>query len=154
MNIGIIVYSGTGHTLSVAERLRDKLAAADHAVTLERVRAAGSVMPGATNVPLEVAPDVEPYDGIVFGSPVQGGIPAPPMLTYMEGLPSLLGKQVVCLATGVFPADWGRNQTIAKMQEICEAKGAMVIAWGSVGWWSLRRGRQITDVVDDLSLAF
>lgn len=37
MNIGIIVYSISGHTLSVAAKLGEKLSAAGHAVTLERL---------------------------------------------------------------------------------------------------------------------
>jgi len=37
MNIGIIVYSWSGNTLSVAEKLQEKLSAAGHSVALEQV---------------------------------------------------------------------------------------------------------------------
>ena len=88
MNIGLIVYSRTGHTLSVAARLGEALSVAGHAVKLEQVEAAGPVRPGATNVPLKTAPQIERYEALVFGTPVQGGTPAPPMATYLDQLPS------------------------------------------------------------------
>ena len=43
MNIGLIVYSLSGNTLSVAMKLTEKLSAAGHAVTLERVETVGPV---------------------------------------------------------------------------------------------------------------
>jgi hypothetical protein len=61
------------------------------------------------------------------------------------------GKRVACLVTGVFPAGWGRNQTLAQMAETCASKGAAVCGSGSVGWWSLGRRRQITEAVDSLT---
>ena len=154
MNIGVIVYSRTGHTLSVAKALGEKLAAAGHAVTLEQVEAAGPVRPGATNVQIRTQPAIDGYEGLVFGSPVMGGTPSPPMAGYLEQIASLGGKTVACLATGVFPAGWGRNQTLARMQEVCESKGATVCGSGSVGWLSFRRKQQIAEVVDGLSALF
>ena len=41
MNIGIIVYSQTGNTLSVAKKLEEKLSLAGHSATLEQVKAIG-----------------------------------------------------------------------------------------------------------------
>lgn len=41
MNIGMIVYSRTGNTLSVAEKLEARLSAAGHAVTLKRLAVVG-----------------------------------------------------------------------------------------------------------------
>lgn len=155
MNIGIMVYSRSGHTLSVAEKLRDRLAGDGHAVRLEEVKAPpGPPQPGRTDVPLETVPQIDAYDALVIGCPVWGGIPASPMAAYLEQLPTLAGKQVLCLATGVFPAGWGRNQCLARLEAICEHKGAAVVGSGSVGWLSLRRGRQIARVVADLSAAF
>ena len=151
MNVGIIVYSQTGHTLSVAVKLQEALSAAGHAVNLEQVKTAGPVRPGAANVTLETQPEIDRYDALVFGSPVHGGVPAPAMASYLEQIASLQGKKVACLVTGVFPAGWGRNQTIAQMVKICESKGATVCGSGSVGWWSLGRRRQIAAVVDDLA---
>ena len=154
MNIGIIVYSHTGHTLSVAMKLKEKLSAARHMVTLEQVQTTEPVKPGATSVDLKTKPAIDTYDALVFGAPVWGGVPAPPMTSYLEQITSLQGKKVACLVTGIFPSGWGRNQTIARMKDVCESKGATVCGSGSVGWWSLGRKRQISKVVDSLSELF
>jgi flavodoxin len=154
MDIGIIVYSRTGHTLSVAEKLKEALSTSGHTVDLEQVEIVGPARLGATDVTLSTRPEIDAYDALVFASPVQGGTPAPPMVSYLEQVPSLKGKQVACLVTGVFPARWGRNQTIAQMVEVCESKGATVCGSGSVAWWSLSRRRQIAEVVDSLSRSF
>ena len=154
MNIGIVVYSHTGHTLSVARKLEQKLSAAGHVVTLEQVETAGPVSLSATSVELKTKPAVDTYDGLVFGTPVRGGVLAAPMMSYLEQVASLEDKKIVCLVTGFFPAGWGRNQTVAQMKELCESKGATVCGTGSVGWFSLRRKRQISQVVDSLSALF
>ena len=154
MKIGLVVYSRTGHTLLVANKLQEKLSAAGHTVTLERLETVGPVGMGDTGVELKARPSVDAYDGLVFGSPVHGALPAPPMVSYLEQLASLEGKQVACLVTGFFPPGWGRNQAIARMKEVCESRGATVCGSGSVGWLSLRRGRQIAEVVDRLRALF
>jgi NAD(P)H dehydrogenase (quinone) len=154
MNIGIIVYSRTGHTLSVAMKLKEKLSVAGHTVNLERVEVVGPDELGATDVQLKTKPETDPYDALVFGSPVRGGIMPPAMTTYLEQVASLQGKKVVCLVTHFFPKKWGANQTINQMIEICESKGATVCGTGDVGWPRLRQTRQIAGVVDCLSRLF
>jgi flavodoxin len=154
MNVGIIVYSQFGHTLSVAVRLQEALSAAGHRVNLEQIEPVGPVSPAATNVPLKTRPAIEGYDALVFGASVRGGVPAPPMVSYLEQIASLHGLQVACLVTGFFPPGLGRNQTLARMQELCEVKGATVCGSASVGWFSLRRRQQIAGVVRDLGRLF
>jgi flavodoxin len=154
MEIGIVVYSHTGHTLSVAVKLKEKLSAAGHAVTLEQVEPAGPVSLSARHAELKTKPEIDAYDALVFGSPAWGGVPAAPMTSYLAQVSSLQGKKVVCLVTGLFPPGWGRNQTSAQMQAICKAKGATVCGSGSVGWLSLSRKRQVARVVDRLAHLF
>jgi flavodoxin len=150
MNIGIIVYSQTGHTLSVATQLKEKLSADGHVVKLERVEASGPTKPGATST----KPDINAYDALVLGSPVQGGTMPPAMTSYLEQVTPLQGKRVVCLVTHLFPPGVGANQTLKQMIEICESKGATVCGSGNVGWPRLGLKRQIADVVDSLSRLF
>lgn len=151
VKIGIIVYSMTGHTLSVATRLQEALSAAGHDVHLEPLRVAGPVSLGAADAPLETVPEIAPYDALVLACPVRGGMPAPPMASFLEQITSLEEKRVACLVTGVFPAGWGRNQTLAQVAETCASKGAAVCGSASVWWWSLRRRKQIAAAVDDLA---
>jgi NAD(P)H dehydrogenase (quinone) len=154
MNIGIIVYSRTGHTLSVATKLKERLSTAGHVVNLEQVEIVGPERPGVTDVQFKTRPKVDTYDDLVFGSPVRGGMMPPPMTSYLEQVTSLQGKKVVCLVTHFFPKKWGANQTISQMIEICESKGATVCGAGDVGWPRLRQTRQIVEVVDRLSRLF
>jgi multimeric flavodoxin WrbA len=154
MNVGIIVYSQTGHTLAVSERLQKAMSAAGHSVGLERLEIVGPAGLHPVGVPLKTKPEIAPYEALVFCTPVQGGEPAPPMAAYLEQLSSLQGKQVACLVTGFFPAGWGRNQTIAQMRATCESKGATVLGSGSVGWLSFSRGRQIAKLVAELGGLF
>jgi len=154
MNIGIVVHSQTGHTLSVAGKLKERLLEAGHAVTLEQVEPSGPAKPGAENVQLKTKPEVDAYDALVFGCPVWGGTMSSAMTSYLEQATSLQGKKVACLVTHFFPRGWGGNQTISQMKEVCESKGATVCGSGSVSWFPLSRKRRIAEVVDDLSGLF
>ena len=151
MNIGIIVYSRTKHTLSVAMQLKKALSAAGHAVNLEQVEIFEPDKPGVAVVQLKTRPETAPYDGLVFASPVRGGAMPPAMSSYLEQITSLQGKKVVCLVTHFFPPEWGANQTLNQMKEICESKGATIYGSGEVGWPRMGLKRRIADVVDSLS---
>jgi multimeric flavodoxin WrbA len=154
MKIGIIVYSHTGHTLSVARKLQQRLASDGHAVTLEQLHIAGPVNLSATTAPLKNRPPVNSYDALLFGSPVNGGRMSAAMNSYLEQVPSLRGRQVALLLTHFFPKGWGANQTIAQMTEVCRSKGAQVCGSGNVRWTSLRRRRQIAGAIDSLASCF
>lgn len=154
MNIGIIVYSLSGHTLSVAEKVKTNLSAAGHAVTLKHIEIEGPVKPANETAPLKSIPAVEPYDALIFATPVRGGVLPPPVQRYFEQIGTLSGKQVAILVTGFFPYKWGRMQVIAQMGETLAGKGVQVCAIGHVGWFSLKRGAQIKAAVEHLNSCF
>lgn len=154
MNIGIIVYSQSGHTLSVATELQEALSTAGYSVDLNRVIAVGKPRSGDTDVPLETIPEINAYDALVFGCPVWGGTPASPMGGYLEQVISLQGKAVAVLVTGAFPAGVGRNLAVAQLKATCESKGATVCGMASVGWWSLRRKKRVAEAVGELVTSF
>ena len=151
MNIGIVVHSKTGHTLSLAGKLKERLLAAGHGVTLEQVEPAGPAKPGAANVPLKTKPEIDSYEALVLGCPVWGGVMSSAMTSYLEQVTSLQGKQVACMVTHIFPPGLGASQTIRQMKEVCESKGAIVCGSGSVSWFPLGRKRRIAEVVDNLT---
>lgn len=154
MNIGIIVYSQTGNTYSVALRLKEQLAAAGHTVTLERIEVIGEVTPGKP-VQFKTLPDVGPYDALIFGAPVHAFSLCQPMSGYLEQVTSLQGKRVACLVTQGLPYAWlGGNRAIRQMSRLCEAKGATVCGTGVVNWMNRRRDHQIAEVTDRLSRVF
>ncbi|MBN1935296.1 MAG: flavodoxin family protein, partial [Anaerolineae bacterium] len=105
MKIGIIVYSQTGNTYSVAQKLETRLAAAGHSVTLERITIIGEASPG-TPVQFQTRPDVGPYDALVFGAPVQAFSLVTVMRSYLGQIASLQGKQVACFVTKQLPFYW------------------------------------------------
>lgn len=154
MNVGIVVYSLSNHTLTVAESLKEKLLADGHSVTLERVETVGPPKPQFENAELKTKPPVDAYDALVFACPVRGGTIPPPMRRYLEQIPSLQDKQVACLVTHFFKREWGTNQVLAALRELCESKGATVRGVGEVRWFSLQREQQIAQVVEDLSRLF
>jgi len=168
MHIGIIVYSQTGHTYSVAQRLEQALSAAGHTVTLERLQQVGESKPGdeadadiadadiriqsVEDVQFETLPDIEPYDALVFGAWVEGFSLTPVMASYFKQVASLQGKQVACFVTKQLPFHWtGGNRAIRQMKAFCTSKGANVLGSGIVIWGSKQRDQRINEAVDRLS---
>ncbi len=150
MNIGIIVHSQTGNTLSVAEKLREALAQAGHTVTVDRVEAEGK--PDGQPIKLRRAPDAGKYDVVVLGAPVHAFSLAPAMRAYLAQVPPLKGKRVAGFVTQQFPFAWmGGNHALRQLRRACEAKGATVCGSGAVNWSRRSRDRQIAELVDRLS---
>ena len=155
MNIGIIVYSQTGNTLSVAQKLEKKLSLAGHTVILKQVKVVGERIRGDRDFQLETLPDAGPYDALVFGSAVEGFSLSPVLTTYLNQIESLQGKKVACLVTQLFPYPWmGGNRAIRQMERLCTSKGATVCGSGVVNWMRLRREKTTTKAVDQLSRVF
>jgi NAD(P)H dehydrogenase (quinone) len=152
MKIGIIVYSQTGNTFSVAQKLKDKLAAAGHSVNIERLTPVGDVQKDTKNIRFEKLPDLTGYDALVFAGPVQAFSLAPVMKMYMNQLPSLNNKKAVVFITkGLALAFTGGNQAIKTLTKSVESKGGTVVGTGMVFWGSKDRENQINDVVSKLS---
>lgn len=155
MNIGIIIYSQTGNTNSVALKLKEKLSTAGHSVDIERVEVSGELGPGVTNFQLKTKPDVDKYDALVFGAPVQAFSLSPVMKRYLMQIAPLKNKKVACFVTKHLLFYWtGGNQAVNKMKKICESKDGAVCGSGIVIWMSKRREKKITDVVEKLSRLF
>ncbi len=155
MKIGIIIHSQTGHTLSVAQKLKESLTAQGHQATVAQVT---GISDGSdrSHVQLTSAPDVSGYDALVFGAPVQGFALSRVMTAYMSSLPSLQGKKAALLTTQQLPCAWmGGNQTTRQMEAFCTAKGASVCGSAIVHWGNaVRRSRQIGQAVALLSSMF
>jgi len=155
MNIGIILYSETGNTYSVSQKLKEKLVQAGHSVNMERLKVIGNVRPGAKDVKFEMLPDTDSYDALVFGSPVQAFSLSSAMTTYLSQIKSLKGKNAALLVTQFFPFPWlGGNRAIGQMKKICESKGANVYGTAVVNWSKPNREKQITEMVEKLSKLF
>ncbi|SEW18430.1 flavodoxin family protein [[Clostridium] fimetarium] len=152
MNIGIIVHSHTGNTLSVAEKIKEKFIAEGHLVTLEQVIAVNEDPGAAANVELKTIPDITGYDMIIFGAPVRAFSLSPVMLLYLNQLSSLQGKKISCFVTQQLPFTWlGGNRSIKQMKKAVIAKKGTVNETGVVNWSSKNREDLITDFINKLA---
>jgi flavodoxin len=153
MNIGIILHSHTGNTLSVAEKLQSALLAAGHSVTLERVTADGPQPPqGNAEIKLLTAPDPSPYDFLIFAAPVWGFSLSTVMKKYLEGLPSLKGKKAGVFVTHrLSPAFLGGNHAAGQLKKACEAKGLAVQKTGVISWDDKKREKDIEKLIAEFA---
>jgi hypothetical protein len=155
MNIGIVVYSWSGNTLSVAEKLKEKLSEAEHTAALEQVTVVGERKQGARDFQLEALPDVGPYDAVVFGSAVEAFSLSPVLAEYLKRIGSLERKKVACLVTQFLPYPWmGGSRAIRQMRRLCEAKGATIAGSAIVNWAKFRREDTTSAAIDRLSGLF
>ena len=153
MEIGIIVYSKTGHTYSVAEKLQKKLKADGHSVELEEVKPVGEVKP-KENITFENKPNIDTYDAVIFGSPVHAFSLAPAMKEYLNQIQSLEGKKVACYVTKGLPfKSTGGKQAISQMTEIIQLKDGNLLGTDILVW---KGGKleNIIKLVDKLSALF
>lgn len=151
MKIGIIVYSHTGNTLSVAQKIEQALKSAGHTVSLEMVEPVNGDPNSSAQVELKSAPDINPYDTIIFASPVQAFTLSRVMKLYLSQLPSLTGKKVYCFVTQHLKKTWmGGNNAVKKISEACNSKGAKIELSGIINWSSKARDQQIDSLVSKL----
>lgn len=133
MKIGIIVYSEKGHTLSVAEKLKQKLFEAGHDTQIERIVVSGEATPGKFEIISK--PDITGFDAYVFASPVQAFSLNPVMKAYLDSLPQASGKPAAFLTTKQLPFHWtGGNRSIKTMETTCLAKGMNILGSSIVIW--------------------
>lgn len=153
MNIGIIVHSQTGHTLSVAYKLKEKFIAAGHTVSIEKVTASNDSEANAASIILTDIPKTDGFDMLVFGAPVRGMKLSPVMQAYLLRLPSLKGKHVSAFITQFFPKPvMGGNQALKGLSEICRSKGAEITKSGIINWINpITRKKSIAETVDNIA---
>lgn len=139
MTIGIIIHSKTGHTLSVAEALKDSLSSAGRSAVLLRI---------------EDQPDYDSFDAILLGSHTEGFALAQEMAAYLSALPekSLNQKKTVLLITHAFPLHaMGGNQAMAGFRKLVEVQGAKVVAEEIIDWSRPGREKQIETAVKNMA---
>jgi len=102
MNIGIILYSETGNTYSVCQKLKEKLVTSGHSVNIERLKVVGKIHPSTKDVKFETLPNIEPYDALVFGSPVQAFSLSSAMTAYLSQLKPLKDKKSRLFGNSIF----------------------------------------------------
>jgi len=155
MKIGIIVYSQTGNTYSVALKLQEALIKVGHSVDIEKIEAIRDEKQPALNINLTKIPNVEKYDGIIFATFVEAFCLCPVMDTYLKQLKSLKDKKVALFVTQFFPYPWmGGNHAIKQMKKNCELKDSDIKLTGVVNWKNKKREEIIETLVKDFTIYF
>ncbi len=155
MKIGLIIYSQTGNTGTVANKLTEKLSSAGHTLTIDEISIEGKTPAQPGQFKLVNMPDINSYEAIIFGAPVQAFSLNPVMKEYLEQIESLANKNVICFVTKQIPLLWfGGTGSIATMRNICKGKGANIIGTEIVVWAEAKRSRSIEDCVNNISQLF
>jgi flavodoxin len=150
MNVGMFYYSHTGHTAFLAEKLAVALEIAGHSVSSVLLETSEPLQLHARHASLRITPSIEPYDVLIIGTPVHGGRISAPVLTFLEGIPTLAGKKVSFFLTHFFPRQWGAIQTISALEDICKEKAAEIRGSADVAWFSISRRKQIKTAINQL----
>jgi len=114
MKTGLIIYSYTGKTLAIAQRLQAQLIKEEQSVSLISLKAKDE-NPNTLTVELLDLPDLSDYDQVIFGSPVRGFQVSPIMKAYLEKTGSLAQKKIACFVTHAFPYAWMGGKSALKM---------------------------------------
>jgi ferredoxin/flavodoxin len=114
----IVYYSFSGNTRKIAHAINRGIGQLVQKNDIKLIK-------GCSGIPGMQPEDLLKYDIIGFGSPVWSHSPAPNMMSFVESLPSLKGKQTFFFYThGVMPCT-----SVRWMHKNLKAKGAMVIGW-------------------------
>lgn len=147
MKIGIIVYSQTGNTFSVASKLYEELKKTSNKVSLMRVEATRDLKQNVLELTKE--PKINQYDVIIFASFVEAFTLCPVMKNYLENIETMKGKKVFSFVTQFLPYKWlGGTRAVNQMKNICEQKDATIIESGVINWKNKRREDRINDLID------
>lgn len=155
MEIGIIVHSLTGNTLSVAERLQERLAADGHDVEIEQLKTFGEEKTNennSANITLKSYPDPQAHDLLIIAGPVRGASASPVLKHYFSRVGQFENKPTLLFVTEFFPFPWiGGKNALKQMTALCDEHGADVIGSGVINWKNPHRERQITDLLQQFS---
>lgn len=147
-NLAVVYYSGTGnvHRLATAAAAAGERAGAT--VRLRRVAEVETQPPTTdrdawakhaaetADVPVVTHDDLSWADALMFGTPVRFGLPAPQLLTFLDGtaplsIPGELADKVVSVFTSGSAPHGGLETTIMALHNTFCHWGAVIVSTGS-----------------------
>lgn len=148
MNIGIIAFSQSGNTESVARKIEESFSSTAHNVKVDMITVKGEVKPEIKKYKFGNKPEVDQYDFLIFASSVQAFSLNSVMKYYLNQLDSLEKKRFFSIVTKALPFNWtGGTRAIKQMKEICKSKGAENCGNGIVHWREKTRSADINEVL-------
>lgn len=155
MKIGLIYYSGTGNTRTVAESLKERLESNGHTALIDEITIEGSTPAQAGKFELTNIPDPRSYDAAIFGAPVQAFNLNPVMKAYLEKLPEMNKLNTAVFITKQLPLLWtGGTGAAAEVKNALEARGAKVIGTEIVVWSGKKREQSIRNCLESIGNLF
>jgi flavodoxin len=143
MKIGIIIYSRTNNTFSVARELEERFVKLNHETSLLHISAKDDNQRSSKNVQLADSPDITPFDVLIFASPVHAFNLSPIMQAYLNQLPTLEDKIVAGFVTQAFPfAFMGGNQAIASLKALVQLKSATLVKELIINWFPRKKRKK------------
>lgn len=144
MNIGILVYSYTGNTLSVAQKIKEQIESRGDTAAIERITAANGDPNSGQSITLKDIPDIAKYDKLVIGAPINGFMLCRAMTMYLQSNAALDNKTVNCFVTQHLKSSFfGGKKGIKQISESCLSKGATVKNTANIHWSSPEREQEI-----------
>jgi flavodoxin len=154
MKIGIIIYSQTGNTKSVAVRIKNELVIKGHSAEIVQLLLDGEYKPGDRNIKLKSIPELSCYDALIFGSPVNAFSLSPAMTEYLKKMNYPGNKKTSCFVTQHFPYAWmGGNRALGTMKSLLEKKNCIVSEIGVINWSNKKREIMTDEVVKKITLS-
>ena len=157
MKIGIVVYSQTGHILSIAESLKELLNHKGHEAVIDRIEIAPpfdeerAVLANAT---LSHIPNTDDYEGIIFASPVQGFSLARIMPPYFSHVGSLNDKRIAHFIAHHLPPFFGGNKGSKHLSRLIRNKEGESLGNFKVKWSDENKDETISIGIVKLSKLF
>ena len=151
MKVAIILYSGTGNTRGVVERLAEKFRARGHQAEVREITVTGDPGKGADAFQLATIPPMDDADLVVLASPVMAFSLSPVMKAYLaQAQPPR--RPVLVVITQHYPRPWmGGRQALGWMTRAVEGKGGSVADSMIVNWSSKAREQRIEEGTDRLA---
>ena len=146
MKIGIVLFSETGNTYSIARKLKDNLK--KHDVEIKKIEIE-RLSKDRSDFKITYAPSIDCYDLVIFGSFTEGFRLTPVMKKYLESL-DLKDKKTIVFITHYFPFKFlGGNSTMKEFKNIINEKKGIVVSSGIINWSSKKRGLEILDLINN-----
>lgn len=152
MKVAIVLYSGTGNTRSVVERLSEKLRARGHEVDLREITVDGKPTPPADEFTLASVPAWGDADALVLASPVMAFSLSPVMKAYLRQVTEPPAGPVHLVVTEHLPLAWmGGRQAVRWLRRELGKRHASVGEAMIVNWSNRKRNEQIERGTDRIA---
>jgi len=149
MKIGILIYSHSGNTLSVAEKIKEEIKKRNFNSTIERVTLVNDDPHSRQPAVLKRIPDINNYDKLIIGAPINAFSLCKPMKMYLQNHAKLKNKEINCFVTQHFKHSFlGGNRGIKQITSFCNNQNSTVKNTAFIHWSSNNRKEEIDTTVD------